>query len=425
MSVEERLYAALREAGMSDVPERFTIAPLHQDIPRATLDEIDTFIRVFDRVTTRPAWQQGVTADGPEIARSTRSETCFFSAWDFHIPSDGRRANCQLIECNDNGSGLMFAALLNDHYYAISTDSISNEQSLLSVEMPSDYSAFEQRVIGMIRGEAEAFFGAAPAPLPGLVLVLDDAESIESGRFRHELVLLRDLCRRSGWSSELGSPSETRWDGTRLLFRGAPVAFVVNRATDFFFEADDFSPLRAAYGAGSVYVAPNPFTYATRSDKRLLELLSSPARDAELGIGADERAVLSAHVPETHVLRAENVDELVLGRDDLFFKPTHGFASHGLLGGAQVGRTRLRRLLKKGESYVAQRRAPKLRLETKAGVNLWADLRVWAYRGERFLLSGRASLEPDRLDLSPPGGWLPTYAARALTRSAAALAAPG
>jgi hypothetical protein len=37
-------------------------------------------------------------------------------------------------------------------------------------------------------------------------------------------------------------------------------------------------------------------------------------------------------------------------------------------------------------------------------------LRVWAYRGERFLLSGRASRRPDAVDLSPPGGWLPTYA---------------
>ena len=46
------------------------------------------------------------------------------------------------------------------------------------------------------------------------------------------------------------------------------------------------------------------------------------------------------------------------------------------------------------------------------GARLWTDLRVWAYRGEIVLLSGRASTHPDRLDLAPPGGWLPTYAAR-------------
>ena len=79
---------------------------------------------------------------------------------------------------------------------------------------------------------------------------------------------------------------------------------------------------------------------------------------------------------------------------------------------AQVGRARLRRLLKKGEGYVAQSRVPKssLVVEGAPGVCLWTDLRVWAYRGERFLISGRASRQPDLIDLQPPGGWLPTYA---------------
>jgi hypothetical protein len=167
--------------------------------------------------------------------------------------------------------------------------------------------------------------------------------------------------------------------------------------------------MRVAYANRDVYVAPNPFTYATRSDKRLMELLSNPDRDRELGIHTDERAMLSAHIPETRVVRADNADELARDRDAWFFKPSHGFASHGVLPGAQVGRERLHRLLKKGASYVAQRRAPKARLETRDGVPLWADLRVWAYRGERLVISGRASRTPDSLDLAPPGGWLPTY----------------
>jgi hypothetical protein len=51
--------------------------------------------------------------------------------------------------------------------------------------------------------------------------------------------------------------------------------------------------------------------------------------------------------------------------------------------------------------------------ESKDGkMTLWTDLRVWAYRGERYLISGRASKERDRLDLAPPGGWLATFAAK-------------
>ena len=57
MSPEDRFHQALRQAGMPDVPESFSVALVHQKIPRAVLAEIDVFIQMFDRVTTRPAWQ--------------------------------------------------------------------------------------------------------------------------------------------------------------------------------------------------------------------------------------------------------------------------------------------------------------------------------------------------------------------------------
>jgi len=395
------LVAALRAAGMADVPDRFSIASVHQEISHEVLGEIDEFIRLFDRVTRREAWRAEAMAAGPAIVRSARPETCFFSAWDFHLPP-ARPGEWQLVEFNDNGSGFLCAALLNHHHYELSGLKLRRP-----LEAPPSPSSFTERLIGMVRTEAEAFFGSTTW---GRVLILDDADSMKRGRFRDELGLLCQLCRAAGWDAGLATPGDVKWDGAQLLHDGRAVSFVVNRSTDFFWEGEEFCALRAAYAERTVYVAPNPFTYATRSDKRLLEWLSNPARDADLGIRPDEREALSAHVPETHVLREDNLNELAVSHEDWFFKPSQGFASRGLLPGTEVGRRRLRRLLEKGLSYVAQRRAPKLRLETDQGVSLWTDLRVWAYRGERFLLSGRASRAPDRLDLAPPGGWLPTYA---------------
>src|SRR6516162_9985736 len=92
------------------------------------------------------------------------------------------------------------------------------------------------------------------------------------------------------------------------------------------------------------------------------------------------------------------------------FKPLHGFAGRGLLASAAVGRARLRRLVNRREDYVAQRWVTKPCLQID-GAPVWTDLRVWAYRGEVFHLSGRASRRADRLDLAPPGGWLPPYVA--------------
>jgi hypothetical protein len=400
--LEDRLYAALREAGMRDVPARFSVALEPQVVPRALLAAIESFVGVFDRVTTRRAWQEAMTAIAPAIARQRRAEVCFFSAWDFHLPPE-HPDRFQLIECNDNGSGMMFAAIINRLYHELS--GIGERRAL---EAPPSVAAFGQHVLGMIRQEVRAF---SEGPSADLVLILDDEESLRAGKFRDEHLLLRDLCRSAGWRAEIGSPPETTWEGGHLLCRAERVAFVINRSTDFFWEDEAFSALRSAYAASSLVVEPNPFTYATRSDKRLLELLSRPIDDGELGIRPDERALLSVHVPETRLLRPENVDELSREKEQWFFKPCHGFASHGILTAGQVGRTRLRRLLDKGVPYVAQRRAPKSHVETSEGVSLWTDLRVWAYRGELVLLSGRASRHPDGIDLSSPGGWIPTYGA--------------
>ena len=399
----DRFFSALEKAGMPGIPGEFSVTTQHQEIPHAVLTGIDAFARIFDAVTARPSWREAVTKLGPEIARRERPETCFFSAWDFHLPPD-RPDAWQLIEFNDNGSGLLFAGLIDRLFYEL-----SGLGERRDIEPPLAFSAFADHVLGLVEREARAFFGEVPR---GLFLVLDDAESLERGMFRRELLLLRDLFRGRGWKAEVASPAETQWDGRCLLAAGDEVSFIVNRSTDFLWEGEVFAPVRDAYREGRVYVAPNPFSYVTRSDKQLLELLSRPQRDAELGIRAEERAVLSAHVPETWVLRDDNLEELARRREELVFKPIHGFAGRGLLESTRVGRSRLRRLLKQGRGYVAQQRVPKpcLAVEGAEGTPLWTDLRVWAYRGERFLVSGRASRRPDVLDLTPPGGWLPTFA---------------
>jgi hypothetical protein len=395
----ERFFAALRAAGMPERQE-FSVAPRHQTVSNAMLAEIAGFIRVFDAVTGREAWRAAALRQAPAIAQARRREVCFFSAWDFHCPPEG---GFQLIEFNDNGSGLLYAAIVNALYYEAA--GLRGESAIAP---PAAIPAFRRTIADMVEREARAFFGERPAER---LLVLDDADSLRAGKFRGELRMLRDLLSEHGWRAELGSAAETGWDGRRLLFDRVPVAFVVNRSTDFLWRADDFAALRNAYEAGGLYAAPNPFTYATRSDKRLLEWLSQPLLDEALGIEAAERRTLSAHTPETHALGADNLDMLARAKGDFVFKPMRGFAGRGLIDSGAVGRARLSRLVKRGEGYVAQRRIAKPCIEVD-GARLWTDLRVWAYRGEITALSGRASIRPDRLDLTPPGGWLPTYAAR-------------
>ncbi len=401
MSRREQLWDRLRAAGIPGVPDEFSVTFAHQAIPAAVLAEIDEFIGVFEEVTTRSAWQECVIGSSGHCLPARRPEVCFFSAWDFHLPPGGP---WQVIEFNDNGSGLLYAGFINECFHAL-----LEPARRAGLEAPPSAAELGRNITRMVRREAEGFFGNMPEEL---FLIVDEPEALERGKFGGEMEMLRELFQEQGWPADVGSTASLRWDGERLWHGDARVAFIVNRSTDFFLEKEATRPLRDAFLHGGVYVAPNPFTYATRSDKRLLEFLSLPSWDRDLGIGAREREVLSRHIPETRLLRADNIDAVVENRHQFVFKPIRSHASRGFLPSARVGRSRLRRLLRKGEGYVAQRKVGRARIQLGEDVSVWADLRVWAYRGQRVLLSGRTSIDADSLDLTAPAGWLPTFAAR-------------
>ena len=82
----DAFWERLNASGIPKVPDEFSVTCVPQTVPRATLAEIERFVRVFDAVTTRPRWQQEVTHARPDTLRTGPQEVCFFSAWDFHLP---------------------------------------------------------------------------------------------------------------------------------------------------------------------------------------------------------------------------------------------------------------------------------------------------------------------------------------------------
>ncbi|CAB1276152.1 hypothetical protein [Candidatus Nitrosacidococcus tergens] len=397
----DQFFLALKKAGIPSVPDDFSVVSEAQIISRQAFEEIKTVVHVFEQVTTRPSWQIGVTETMPEITQHRRSESCFFSAWDFHIPPSEKP---QIIEFNDNGSGLFYAGLINEQYHLA-----FHADQAIGIESPLSFVQLKEKILACIAQEIHHFFKSQPQ---GIFLILEHAEVLQHSKFKEELYLLQKLLQDQGYEAVIGAPEETSYHNNQLLWQGKPVIFIINRTTDFLWETENFSNIRTAYLADqSCYIAPNPFTYGTRSYKGLLEPLSLPDWDKKLGISSDEREILSKHIPETHILREENLELIAKRKEEFIFKPAQGFAAQGLLNNRQVGRSRLRRLLKDNRGYVAQRKTPKSQLNDKNGkpMNLWVDLRVWAYQGEILALSGRASTRADGMDLSLPGGWVPTY----------------
>src|SRR5262249_56299445 len=104
----------------------------------AMVAEISDFVRAFDRVTERRAWHTAALRAGPRFAQLERAEVCFFRAWDFHLPPGG---SCRLIEFNDNGSGFIFAAIINALYYE--TAGLRQEKRIAP---PARLPVFKQRI---------------------------------------------------------------------------------------------------------------------------------------------------------------------------------------------------------------------------------------------------------------------------------------
>ena len=151
-----------------------------------------------------------------------RPEVCFFSAWDFHLPPEGP---WQVIEFNDNGSGLMYS------------DSSTNPSTTCWSRPGRRHLKRRQRPPNSDGASSRWFAGKQKrfsAPCPRVCFSSSTKpEALERGKFGAEMEMLRELFREEGWPSEVGSTADLRWDGERLWHDGEPVSFIVNRSTDF------------------------------------------------------------------------------------------------------------------------------------------------------------------------------------------------
>ena len=178
---EEAFIGALRAAGLVSAGELYSVALAHQAVTASTLSAITQFVSTFDRIAAREAWMAAVTREAPAIAQAKRREACFFSTFDFHLLPKG---GFQMIDFNDNGSGLLFAGLVNAVYYE--TAGLGRDPSLQS---PIAIAELRQRVGEFIETEATSFFGASPE---GLYMILAACRTelfhilgiVENGRFR-------------------------------------------------------------------------------------------------------------------------------------------------------------------------------------------------------------------------------------------------
>jgi hypothetical protein len=129
-------------------------------------------------------------------------------------------------------------------------------------------------------------------------------------------------------------------------------------------------------------ITPHPQAHALYADKRHLAVFSDAAALVALGVPAETRALLLAHVPHTEVVRRADAERLWAARRGLFFKPAAGFGSRAAWRGDKITRRVWEEITARDGDYVAQTFAPPGQRQLQVDADerpMKFDLRTYAY----------------------------------------------
>jgi uncharacterized circularly permuted ATP-grasp superfamily protein len=163
---------------------------------------------------------------------------------------------------------------------------------------------------------------------------------------------------------------------------------------------------------GRVVLTPNPHQYAFYADKRNLVILGDTEQLEKLGANKKDIEILTAAIPKTQAVTADNAENLWAVRKQLFFKPASGFGSRAAYRGDKITKRVWDEILQ--GNYVAQQIVlPSERgiLVDKEQTALKMDIRAYVYNGEIQLLAARLYQGQTTNFRTQGGGFAPVFVA--------------
>jgi hypothetical protein len=264
---------------------------------------------------------------------------------------------------------------------------------------------FETRIVDMFVNEWK--LSGKPGPLRTIAIV-DTAP--QQQYLYPEFLLFQRLFERRGMKALIVDPTELELRGDELMADGVAIDLVYNRLTDFMLEDASSAVLRAAYLENSVVLTPHPQAHALYADKRNLALLSSPEGLRALGVPADARDRLLAHVLHTEVVQTGSAERLWKERRQLFFKPAAGYGSKAAYRGDKLTKRAWQDIL--AGDYVAQTiMSPGVRstgTRDTPDVHKF-DIRCYAYGKNVQWTAARLYQGQTTNFRTPAGGFAPVY----------------
>ena len=362
-------YARLRESH----PNLLADFPIF--VAREHIAAMQDVIDAVEHVVSLAPYRNTVLAWAPDIARHTDPSHGVFFGYDFHLTTDGPR----LIEINTNAGG----ALLLQH--------VASAQQACCREVgdvfpgPKGIDDMERVFVDMFR---EEFRAHRPDDELTCVAIVD--EDPQAQYLSPEFDLFREMFADHGIEALIMDPRDFEFRDNTLIAGRRSIALVYNRLTDFYLQSPACATLREACATGAAVFTPSPRAHALYANKRNLAVLSDEAALRTMGVPGEVVEILSAAVPRTVVVSADNAAELWADRRQLFFKPASGHGSRGTYKGAKLTKKTWSSILQ--SDYVAQALVPpgeRLLVTDGAMRTLKVDIRCYAYRGEIQLLGAR------------------------------------
>lgn len=377
--------AHLDAAPTPEIPYAGTLIALEPGV----FDTIRRVVATLHRVAHRPTFQQRVDVDACPVARHRPPNFAVFMGYDFHLTPAGPR----LIEVNTNAGG----ALLNGLHTASLCDP-ARLACLCSDLMPVE--TMKAQLVATFVAEHALVRPGAPLRR---IAIADDRPGEQFLRAEFELFVR--LFASAGVEARVCDVRDLVRSGGALMLGGEPMDLVYLRDTDWRLAEPRSRALREAYLAGEVVVTPSPREHHLLADKRRMQIFSSPALLAELGVPVEDAALLAEVVPETLLLETLGFERAWSERRSWVFKPADAFASRAVYRGDKISRVKLEEIVAQG-GFIAQRRVEpgEIPVQTTEGKRpMKFDVRAYAYREDVLLLGARV-YQGQVTNLRTPGG---------------------
>ena len=371
-------------------------------ISHTQLQAMQRAVQVLHETMKSPAWRADALAHSPALMRMAEGPQGVFMGYDFHLTEAGPR----LIEVNTNAGGAMLSLALARAQRACC------DAARDWMHAPTELEGLEQRWLAMFANEWALQRPAEPwAAAAGAARTLAIVDEAPAQQYLYpEFLLFQDLLRQAGIEAVIAAPDALRYSDGQLQHEGRRIDMVYLRLTDFDLGQPEHAHLRQAWESGACVFTPGPQTHALHANKRHLATLSDAASLANLGVGAEQQAVLAQVVPPTRLLTPDNAEALWAERKRYFFKPLAGYGSKAAYRGDKHTHKTWMQIVQ--SPYVAQELvAPSQRVITVHDQRkiLKADVRAYAYAGQVQLFTARLYDGQTTNFRSDGGGFAPVF----------------